>query len=173
MKLMNFLLPCLLFGMINHASAEIYRYVDDNGISHFTNDLSTIPENKLSQVAEEIEYKKAPTDEKWGESRKSNYSSPSASPSDSEEENRKAEALQKKKSKAAREALETEYQRLLKEKAAINDNETFQKRKVNPKYKHRPPIEAIVKREEEIKKRLSEIEAEIRNIEPANRKGGS
>jgi hypothetical protein len=90
---------------------------------------------------------------------------PSISRSDMDDANRKAEALRKKKLHGDKAGLETEYGLLLKEKSALDNDAGFQHRRHKNKYKHRPSIEALVKKEGDIKKRMAEIESEIKNIE--------
>jgi hypothetical protein len=165
MKRMTAYLFSMIFWLVLPASAEVYRYMDDKGIAHFTNDLSTVPENKLSEVVEGIEYQRGTADEKSIGSGKSSQSRSSGQDSETEEANRKAEALAKSKLEADKETLKTEYGLLLKEKAAIDNDAGFQRRRDKNKYKHRPHIEELVKKEEGIKKRRAEIEAEIKNVE--------
>lgn len=165
MRWLLFIPPWWILFFVAFVNAEIYRYVDENGVPHFTNDLSTVPEKKIPEITEGTEYKSSETDNKAFELRKSGQSRPRTHRHDYSEENRKQEALRKQNLKAQKEALDAEYRTLLKEKAEIDGNEGFQKRRDKNKYKHRPHIEALVKREEELKKRLAEIEAEIKRIE--------
>jgi hypothetical protein len=58
--------------------------------------------------------------------------------------------------------LEAEYQALLKEKEALDNNASFQKRRNKKKYQNRPYIQELVAREAEIKKRLMEVERELK-----------
>jgi hypothetical protein len=165
MKRIIFFLIGMIFWVVSPARAEVYRYVDDQGVAHFTNDLSTVPENKISEVVEGTEYQPDTHDQKSNGSGVRIPSRPSSRGSDTEAENRKAEAHAKSKLDADKAALETEYGLLLQEKAAIDNDAGFQKRRDKKKYKHRPYIEERVKREEEIKKRMAEIESEIKNME--------
>lgn len=161
MKVINCFLMGMIFWAASPAGAEVYRYVDDKGIAHFTNDLSTIPDNKLPEVVERRE-------DPRGTAGEASVGVPLRSPTpgnDPEEEIRKAETFRKKKLNADKAALEAEYGRLLKDKADIDNDTGFQKRRDKRKYKHRPQIEARVKEEEGIKKRLAEIEQELKNIE--------
>ncbi|MFH0726990.1 MAG: DUF4124 domain-containing protein [Pseudomonadota bacterium] len=165
MTRMTFFLIGMIFWGVLPAGAAVYRYVDDQGVAHFTNDLSTVPENKISEVVEGTEYQQDTQNQKSIGSDNRIPSRSSHPGSDDEEMNRKAEDFKKRKLKADKAALETEYGLLLKEKAAIDNDAGFQKRRDKNKYKHRPHIEERVKREEEVKKRMAEIETEIKNID--------
>jgi hypothetical protein len=55
-------------------------------------------------------------------------------------------------------SLKTEYNRLLEEKKELDNNKSFQKRRMKRKYKNRPYIKEMIEQEEQIIKRLEEIE---------------
>jgi hypothetical protein len=130
-------------------SAEIYKYVDKNGMVAFTNDLSTIPADKISEA---LQYDEIQHDDSIPPVKLPSSVSP---PLPSANKAYQKEALKKKK------ALEKEYSALLKEKQALDNNKSFQKRRTKRKYQNRPYIEELVKKEMQIIKRLAELEGEL------------
>lgn len=153
----------LLIGMVMYGTsvsfAEMYRYVDNQGVVHYTNDLANVPEDKRSSVSEESEYQNdspdVATPKKIAPAPMQRAPFTTDLPSGSLKTDRA-------KQKAA---LEAEYKSLVLEKAAIDNDASFQKRKNKTKYKHRPYIEEKVKTEEQLNQRLSEIEAAIKQLD--------
>ena len=130
-------------------SATIYQYVDKNGKVTFTNDLSTIPVDKISEVLQydEIQYDNSIPPAK--------LPSLDSSPLPTENKTSQKEALEKK------ETLEKEYSALLKKKQALDNNISFQKRREKRKYQNRSYILELVKKEKHIIRRLAELEVEL------------
>jgi len=54
--------------------------------------------------------------------------------------------------------LEGEYKALLEEKMKLENDKSFQKRKIKRKYQNRPYIKELIKKEQRINERLEEIE---------------
>jgi hypothetical protein len=52
MKLGSWLICLLLMSLPLSASAEFYRYIDEKGNIHYTDDLSTVPENQRTEIYE-------------------------------------------------------------------------------------------------------------------------
>ena len=142
----------ILYG-ISEATATIYQYVDDQGKVHYTNELSSVPADKLDQVTEmeETSSDDVPPAPK--------YSGPiyplNQQPLAAEVQAKQRERQQRKQQ------LEAEYQRLLKEKEAIDDNQSFQTRRHKYKYKHRPYIIALEKRDAELTKQLADLKRQL------------
>ena len=61
MKLGRWLICLLLMSFPLRASAEFYKYIDEKGNIHYTDDLSTVPENQRSDIYE------------YGESQRNEY----------------------------------------------------------------------------------------------------
>ncbi len=59
---------------------------------------------------------------------------------------------------ASSQDLKAEYNRLLEEKKELDNNKSFQKRRIKRKYKNRPHIKEMIEQEQQIIKRLKEIE---------------
>jgi len=135
-------------------SAKIYQYVDKNGMVTFTNDLSTIPADKISEA---LQYDEIQHDDSIPPAKLPSSDSPSLP---SANKAYQKEALEKKK------ALEKEYSALLNEKQAF-DNKRFQKRKQKRKYQNRPYFKEFVKKESQIIERLAELEEKL-NIDKAS-----
>ncbi len=55
-------------------------------------------------------------------------------------------------------SLKAEYNRLLEEKKELDNNKSFQKRRIKRKYKNRPHIKEMIEQEQQIIKRLKKIE---------------
>ena len=136
-------------------SAKIYQYVDKNGMVTFTNDLSTIPEDKISEA---LQYDEIQHDDSIPPVKLPSSVSP---PLPSANKDYQKEFLEKKK------ALEKEYSALLKEKQALDNNKSFQTRRKKSKYRKRPYILELVKKERQIIKRLAELEVTL-NIDKAS-----
>ncbi len=148
-------LTVLFWGILLGTSvATIYQYVDDKGEEHFTNDLSSVPQDKLDQVTEI-------------EETQSNQVAPAPAYSGpiypllqdlptNEDLKRQRNRLKKK------EQLEAEYETLLKEKEALENDASFQKRRNKTKYQNRPYIQELVKKETRINQRLAELERQLR-----------
>ncbi|MDA3916568.1 MAG: DUF4124 domain-containing protein [Deltaproteobacteria bacterium] len=130
-------------------SAKIYQYVDKNGMVTFTNDFSTIPADKMSEA---LQYDEIQHDDSIPPVKSPSSVSPPLPSAN--------KAYQK-------EALEKEYSALLKEKQALDNNKSFQKRREKRKYQNRPYIEELVKQEKQIIKRLAELEGKL-NIDKAS-----
>ena len=151
LMVMLFFLGVIFWG---RADAAIYRYLDDAGQERYTNDLSSVPPDKLGRVTERGETESADVPASPSQS----YSRPSAPQQDAAAETRKREeAAQRQK----RKTLEAEYQTLLKEKEALDSDKSFQKRRNKDKYRNRPYILELKEKETGIKKRLSELEQEL------------
>ena len=132
------------------ATAKIYRYVDDNGQVNFTDDLSIVPERKRAKVTEQEEIPS--TYRPPAITRSTGSVTVTPSPQSNEK-------LQKKQQ------LEAEYQELLKEKEALDNNKSFQKRRKKRKYKHRPHIKELVEKEQQVIQRLAILEQELKAFE--------
>jgi hypothetical protein len=138
------------------ASAVIYQYVDDNGDTCYTNDLSSVPADKLDQLVEIEEAESAPV------TTRRSYSGPTYPRlNNTQAEDRKKQ----QKRKEEKEQLEAEYAALLKEKEAMDNDESFQKRRNKRKYQNRPYIKALVAREVEINERLQILEGMLKAYE--------
>lgn len=131
-------------------AAKIYRYVDDNGQVTFTNDLSSVPESKRAKVTEQEEIQGA-------------YHPPATTiptrgytVTPTYQNNEKIQQKQQ---------LEAKYQELLKEKEALDNNKSFQKRRKKRKYQNRPYIKELVEKEHHIIQSLAKLELELKEFE--------
>lgn len=148
-----FVLVFLSFLIFNSAGAVIYKYVDDEGTARYTDDPATVPADKQDQVTEIEEAESTASVPK-----RSHYVStyPLLNNPDNEILKEQREREEKK------EQLETEYAALLKEKEAMDNDKSFQKRRNKRKYQNRPYIKELVAREAEINQRLKELEGLLR-----------
>jgi hypothetical protein len=145
----------LLLGWAAAAEAVIYQYTDDSGQVRYTNDLTTVPAEKLDHVTEieETESDNVPT--------ALDYSGPIYPLlQESQSEMDKARERERARQKAD---LEAEYQALLAEKEALDNNASFQKRRNKRKYQNRPYIKELIAREAEIERRLMVIERKLKS----------
>jgi len=67
---------------------------------------------------------------------------------------------------ASYQSLKTEYNKLLEEKKELDNNKSFQKRRMKRKYKNRPYIKEMIEKEEQIIKRLEELELMMKAEKP-------
>lgn len=149
-----------VLGMICSASAAVYQDLEYGGAAHYTNKSSEMTADKLPDA---VDLKKA-TSKPLLETQVRFYGDPMVRITVAQEENQRREALSKNGLKQQKAMLEKEYYRLLSEKLALDKNKSFQKRRIKRKYKHRPYIQEMMKKEWQIKDRLMQIEAELKMI---------
>lgn len=146
-------LAIIFLGWAAVSEAVIYQYTDDSGQVHFTNDLASVPAEHLDQVTEI-------------EETESDSTAPAASysgPIYPLLQDQSAEDRARERERAQRKAeLEAELETLLKEKEALDNNESFQKRRNKTKYQNRPYIQELVAKEKRIKQRLMEVRRELK-----------
>jgi hypothetical protein len=147
--------------MICSASAAVYQDLENGGAAHYTNELSEMTADKLPDA---VELKKVASKPSL-KTQVSLYDDPMPRITVAQEESQRREALQKNGLKQRKEMLEREYHQLLGEKLALDKNKSFQKRRIKRKYKHRPYIQEMIKKEWQIKARLMQVEAELKMIE--------
>ena len=139
------------------AFAVIYQYMDDSGQVHYTNDLFAVPSDKREGVVKFKEYKSNAVPENTSSGFKSEPPL-----SNAVDFTQKSLSLKKREHKKQ---LEAEYNTLLKKKKDLDNNVSFQKRRKKRKYQNRPYIKELIKKEEQIIKRISELEAELKVFE--------
>ncbi len=135
MKLGRWLICLLMVSLPLSASAEFYRYIDKKGNIHYTDDLSTVPENQQTDMYE------------YGESQRNAYDNPKDEQSALKlrplsEENQvhgqnKANDIAETKRHLDRKKQEfdKEYKALMQENAQITkDNKNLRSRAAAKKY---------------------------------------
>lgn len=147
-------LAILFLGWAVTAWAVIYEYTDDSGQIHYTNDLATVPAEKLDQVTEIKETESGPA------APASSYSGTIYPLLQDSQSARDKEREQERAEKKAQ--LEAEYKILLEQKEALDNDESFQKRRNKKKYQNRPYIQELIAKEARIKQRLMEVERELK-----------
>lgn len=157
MKLSCIVILILGIMLSGSAAAKIYRYVDDNGQAVFTDDLSSLSESNRAKATEHDEIPSTYTSPSTTRAIGSGpTTSPEASPSKSSQNQEK---------KRQKQQLESEYQELLKGKEALDNNVSFQTRRKKSKYRYRPYIIELEKKEQQITQRLTELEQELKAFE--------
>jgi hypothetical protein len=118
MQMVHFIAPFLALLMITAtASAEMYRYIDKNGVERFTNDLSQVPEQFQSTVETFTEIKGTPVDTRSPVPTTNTQpppKKPAVTGNPSVSSSPSTDYLRKEKKR-----LEKEYQDLLKEKEPL------------------------------------------------------
>jgi len=137
------------------AGATIYQYTDDNGQVHYTNEESSIPADKLDQVTATEETESGPA------APAPKYDGPIYPIIEHAQAVEEERAKEKEKARQKAE-LESEYEALLKEKEALDNDKSFQKRRYKRKYQNRPYITELVAKEAELNQRLAELEEELK-----------
>lgn len=157
----TYMLTIMILWLAASASAEIYQYKDDKGVSHYTDEFSRVPVDKQTdvEVIPEIPYDSSQ------DVRVLPYDDMQTRRLIDEVERRRRQAIRIEVLKQRKEELEKEYQELLAEKSSLDNNKSFQKRRMKKKYKHRSYIRELIKKEQRINDRSAELEAELKEIE--------
>jgi exonuclease VII large subunit len=135
MKLGRWLICLLVLSLPLWASAEFYRYIDENGNIHYTDDLSTVPENQQSDIYE------------YGESQRNEYdnqeneqsavkSKPLFEEKQTQDQNETDDLTEtKRRLDRKKEEFDKEYKALMQERARIaKDNKNLKSRSAAKKY---------------------------------------
>lgn len=131
------------------AGGVIYKYIDKNGDTCYTNDPSSIPADKIDQA---VEIKEIESDPAIPRRPYSVPTYPLLNNTDAEKQKKQRQRKEKKKQ------LEAEYAELLKKKEALDNDASFQKRRKKRKYRNRPYIKALEAKEAKINQRLQVLE---------------
>lgn len=143
----------------SYTLSGIFQYVDDNGVSNYTNVFSRIEEKYRDNliITEEIKIN--------GMDGGGQFLS-GLNPAENKTRNVeriKPDNIVDANKKALRKVLEDKYAILLSEKASLDTNKSYQKRKFKRKYKHRPHIVEMSKRETQLDAMLNEVENQLLN----------
>ncbi len=204
------LLAAGVIALATAAAADIYRYVDDEGVIHYTDDIDRVPaqyrdivEQKKSvrrdgasepppqprkplvvetaaehpdsppageaaaaePAAEQGQKQEIPGSEAQGQAGGEAPESESAVEEGGEgqppEPPPEAQEGAAGDSPGLEPRLEKERASLLRQKEALADNRTYQKRKITRKYVTRPHVRKLLEAEARIEARLGEIEEEV------------
>jgi predicted RNase H-like nuclease (RuvC/YqgF family) len=167
MKAIHFLLLWTLLCIASPASATLYHYVDKQGITHYTNELSDVPVDQRATAIQSPEIQNKPLPESVQRSLHRTEAEVRAT----ERRAARQAAAQKKKTlrldrlHQRKAALEKKYRKLMDEKSAIDNDKSFQAKRYRYKYMHKKYIIALVKKEQELKNQLEVVEAEIQQID--------
>jgi hypothetical protein len=153
----KWLILFVLFCMVVPVSAEIYHFVDEKGIAHFTNIVGRVPAEYLSAVVRYPEYQSVEIDSK--------NQAPSLETEDSDYEedhqkslqadNERNDAIYRAALKKQKQKLISEYESLRKEKEKFENNKSYQKRSIKRRYRNRP---YILRLNEEVRRLNARIE---------------
>ncbi|RLB82408.1 MAG: hypothetical protein DRH24_07990 [Deltaproteobacteria bacterium] len=119
MKLGRWLICLLLVSLPVSASAEFYRYVDEKGNIHYTDDLSTVPENQQTDIYEDTKSQNN-TDDHQKDYQKELKSESLIEGKQTRDQDEATELTEIKRGLDRKKAeLKKEYQALIKEKEQI------------------------------------------------------
>jgi hypothetical protein len=135
MKLGSWLICFLLVSLPLSASAEFYRYVDENGNIHYTDDLSTVPENQRTEIYEYDESQRNAYDHQQ-DNQKALNSQPLFEENQARDQNKTDDfAETKRRLDRTKQEFDKEYKALMQERDRITkDNKNLKSRASIKKY---------------------------------------
>ena len=116
MALRALIIVFILTGVVAVASAEFYRYIDEQGKAHFTDDLANVPHDQWPTVDkyEEVYHVSTPS-EKPAETKEQEGEAPKEPMAEEGEESTEGKSLREKGAE-----LQTEYQALMEEREQLS-----------------------------------------------------
>jgi len=135
MKLGRWLICLLLVSLPLSASAEFYRYIDEKGNIHYTDDLSTVPENQQTDIYEYGESQRNAYDDQKDE-QSALKSQPLFEENQARDQNEAGDLAEtKRRLDRKKQEFEKEYKALMKERDQITkDNKNLKSRASAKKY---------------------------------------
>jgi hypothetical protein len=124
-SLMNYLKIFIIISFLMFsvsAAAEIYKYVDEDGINHFTNDINEVPAAQRAKARSYIEsVSEAPPEQKATQENQADQAAADQQTNfpDLSDDEQKSLADAKKQIEQLRSEIDQEYEALLKEKQQL------------------------------------------------------
>jgi hypothetical protein len=154
MKPIAYILVLLLAALPAVASAEFYRYVDEEGNAHYTDDLSRIPPDQLPKIDQYEEAEREPASEEKVLPQEKKTSSTTSSPETEGREGTRSDLRERGA------ALEAEYEALMEERGQL-DKASQEAKTPEERRELAEKIEAFNERMADYRKRRESFNKEV------------